>query len=75
MIFTLEEAKDLVELFDGDTECEIAVSYATRTDKGHSGPGLYAYYVEYPDEGSFLLGSGKPTQPCRLDAEKAKGVE
>jgi hypothetical protein len=28
-------------------------------DEGHSGPGWYAYYTEYPDEGSVFLGTGE----------------
>ncbi|ENV14701.1 hypothetical protein F965_00047 [Acinetobacter schindleri NIPH 900] len=32
---------------------------------GHSGPGLYCWYSDYPDEGSILLGEGRPMPPTK----------
>lgn len=59
MYFTYKEAKDLLELFAEDPEVEILVTHVLRHEPSHSGPGLYASYCEYPDEGSFLLGDGR----------------
>ena len=59
MDFTYQEAKDLLEFFGDDQETEITVIYVAENDPNHSGPGLYAYYREYPDEGTMLLGSGR----------------
>jgi hypothetical protein len=64
MDFKYQEVKDLLEFFGGDEETEISVIEVKEEDPNHSGPGLYAYYSEYPDEGSMLLGSGcKKTHP------------
>lgn len=51
--FTYAEAVDLVECFGGDESTEITVIDSAT---GHSGPGLYAYTTDYPDEGSTFLG-------------------
>jgi len=59
MYFTYQEAKDLLEFFGGDKETEISVVEAKAGDPNHSGPGLYAYYSEYPEEGMMLLGNGR----------------
>ena len=37
---------------------EVIVSYG---ETGHSGPGWYSYYAEYPEEGSEFWGSERPT--------------
>lgn len=55
MEFTLKEAQDLVALFGGE-ESEITVVEVGSDEPSHSGPGLYAYFSEYPDEGTTLLG-------------------
>ena len=57
MDFTYEAAKNLLDLFGGDKETEITVTEVKENEANHSGPGLYAYYTEYPEEGSFLLKS------------------
>jgi len=59
MNFTYQEAKDLLEFFGGYKETEITVIEVSGDDPNHSGPGLYAYYSEYPDEGTMLLGTGR----------------
>lgn len=51
MQFGLKQAQDLLEMFGGE-EATIVVEYGD----GHSGPGLYAYHEEYPEEGSVFLG-------------------
>ena len=51
---TLAQAKAIVAMFGGDEEPEATIT--VRAGKiGHSGPGLYAWFTEYPDEGSFFL--------------------
>jgi len=59
MKFTYQEVKDLLEFFGGDEETEITVIEVKASDPNHSGPGLYAYYSEYPDEGTMILGNGR----------------
>ena len=49
--FNLEQAKNLVEFFDGE-ETEIEVIHTEL----HSGLGLYANYSEHPEEEAFFLG-------------------
>lgn len=56
MRFTLKQAQDLVAFFGGDVETEITVVEVGSDEPSHSGPGLYAYFSEYPDEGAMLLG-------------------
>lgn len=51
-IFNLSEAEDLVRFFGGD-DAEITVGFS---QEGHSGPGLYAHFADYPDEGAIKLG-------------------
>lgn len=60
MEFTLKQAQDLVESFGGDEETTMTVK---APDKGHSGPGLYVFATDYPDEGSMLL--GEPAESVR----------
>ena len=59
MYFTYKEAKDLLEFFGDDEEGEVTVIEVKNGDPSHSGEGLYAYYSEYTDEGSMLLGDGR----------------
>lgn len=59
MEFTLKQAKDLVGLFGDDPDNPdetITVVEVGSDEPSHSGPGLYAYCTEYPDEGIILLG-------------------
>lgn len=55
MEIKLSQVKVLLDMFDGDKDTVISVSYAN-ADRGHSGKGLYAAYSEYPEEGSVYLG-------------------
>ena len=55
MEFNLKQALALVAFF-GDEESEITVVEVGSDEPSHSGPGLYAYFTEYPDEGATLLG-------------------
>jgi len=59
MYFSYQEAKDLLEIFGGGEDTEISVIEIEDPNVAHSGPGLYAYYSEYPDEGTTLLGDGR----------------
>ena len=49
--FNLGQAKELVDFFGGE-DAEIIVTEGN----GHSGIGLYAYFLEYPEEGAIFLG-------------------
>ncbi len=69
MYFTYHEAKDLLEFFGGDTDTEISVIEVKADDPNHSGPGLYAYYSEYPEEGTMLLGNGRQIT-CHLSGSE-----
>ena len=51
MILTGKQIRELNNMIDDDEE-EIAIEHI---DDGHSGKGLYAWYSEYPEEGSVLL--------------------
>ncbi len=57
MEFTLAQAQALVDAFGGDEETRMTVGDGD--GKGHSGPGLYAWPSEYPDEGSIFLGNAE----------------
>lgn len=46
------QAQELVRFFGGDS----GVVAITDEDNGHSGPGLYLHFSEYPDEGSHYIG-------------------
>ena len=52
--FRREQAQALLEMFGGDDETRITVAVGDALS--HSGPGLYAYHTEYPDEGALFLG-------------------
>lgn len=54
MEFNLEQAIALLGVFGGE-ETQIKV-IEVDDDHGHSGQGLYAYYAEYPEEGTIFLG-------------------
>lgn len=51
---TFAEATILMEMFGGDTDPETTLSVDWCKD-GHSGQGLYAWFDEYPEEGSTFL--------------------
>lgn len=50
--FDLKTARALLECFGGD-DARIAVTFCR---EGHSGAGLYAHHVDYPEDGSEFLG-------------------
>jgi len=55
MEFTYQEAENLLAFWgDVDDGDEITLT-VVELKRGHSGPGKYAYYTEYPDEGAILL--------------------
>lgn len=60
IVINLSQAQQLVELFGDCSETDICLL----SGDGHSGPGVYAYYDEYPEEGSVLL---EPEEPVRED--------
>ena len=65
IVFKRHEAQALLDFFgDGpdDDETEIAVSWG----RGHSGTGLYAHYLDYPDEGSQFLGREDDDPPPEI---------
>ena len=68
MDFNYEEAQDLFNYFGGDEEAGITVVELTGNE-GHSGPGMYAYSTEYPEEGCILLGKGKSVNVVLTDDE------
>jgi len=53
------QAVQLMAMYADDAECEITLS---RGD-GHSGPGVYAWYSEYPEEGGQLLDPDEKVAP------------
>lgn len=53
MKFTLKEAQELFDFFGGE-DAEVTVEEVN--NDGHSGKGLYAFFTEYPEEGSVFLG-------------------
>ena len=44
------------------------------TDKSHSGPGVYAYYKEYPEEGAILLDGASELGQAFVPARRLAGV-
>lgn len=52
---TLSDVQRLVELYGGDNETEISLAIVEKGQRSHSGPGVYAYYTDYPAEGSTLI--------------------
>lgn len=60
----LHEAKPLVALFGDDPETVIEVQDEGNCANPHSGPGLYAWDAEYPEDGStFLSADPEPDAP------------
>ena len=57
----LTQCRELLEQFGGE-DTEMSIEYI---EDGHSGPGLYVWPTEYPDEGSTLLGEADPTKAER----------
>lgn len=53
MIFKLQHALALVLTFGGEANTELDVTFGS---EGHSGPGLYVSFPDYPDEGSIFIG-------------------
>lgn len=47
-----KQATELLAMFGGEP-CEITLSVID----GHSGPGLYAHFTEYPEDGAQFLGA------------------
>lgn len=72
MDFTYQEAKDLLEFFGGDPQTEVTVVEVAEGDPSHSGPGLYALYTEYPDEGTLLLGNGRADDNQEIDRTESR---
>ena len=49
--------ESLIKLAQRELNAEVPGDVAVDwCDTGHSGPGWYAHYTEYPDEGSVFLG-------------------
>lgn len=61
----LHQAQTLLEMFDG----EDSLITIQESDTGHSGPGIYAHFEEYPDEGSTFL--APEPDPIEDDAPRA----
>lgn len=53
VVLTGAQIAALAELAADEPSTEIAIGWADA--EGHSGPGLYAWYAEYPDEGAVAL--------------------
>jgi hypothetical protein len=64
--FTLHQARQLADLWGGDEEPGTLITVA-HCESGHSGPGLYAWFEEYPEEGSVKLNE----QPTLAEQEPA----
>jgi hypothetical protein len=56
-VMDMDQAEALVEFFGGDEE--VIVNVDRWGPDAHSGPGLYAYFEKYPEEGSVLLDAPK----------------
>ncbi|UVL53984.1 hypothetical protein [Pseudomonas sp. B21-035] len=52
------QLKALLEMSEssGDPECYDTIVIKMGEDKAHSGPGLYAWFQECPEEGASFLG-------------------
>lgn len=66
LTLNLHQAKELVSLF-GD--CDDTLVTIQECSEGHSGPCIYAYFDEYPEEGSCHL----PLEP--LPPEEPENTE
>ena len=58
IVLNLSQAQQLVDMFGECSDTEICLI----AGPGHAGPGVYAYYDEYPEEGSALLEPEEPVQ-------------
>jgi hypothetical protein len=75
---TLAQAREIVAMFGGDEDEDATVTVQQGT-LGHSGPGVYAWWTELPEEGSIKLADPLLDQPLN-DAlwawlKDADGVE
>ena len=61
--FDLRAAERLVSVFGGD-DAQITVC---QWDDGHAGPGLYAYFTDYPEEGALPLFDTPPDAAAAVD--------
>ena len=52
---TLGDVQRLADLYGGDTETEMSLAIVEKGQRSHSGPGVYAYYTDYPEEGGSLI--------------------
>ncbi|QLL11729.1 hypothetical protein [Pseudomonas chlororaphis] len=52
------QLKALLEMSEssGDPECYDTIVIAPGKENGHSGPGLYAWFYECPEEGASFIG-------------------
>lgn len=76
MEFTRKQAEHLLECFgsvpdwDEYEDFTISVIEVTEEQPSHSGPGLYAIFTEYPEEGAIKLGNDENKDECE-DCEKS----
>jgi hypothetical protein len=52
VILNLHQAQQLLEFFGGE---DASVTVSKLHNHAHSGPGVYAWLTEHPDEGSIKL--------------------
>lgn len=69
-----KQAAELLEMFGGEPGL---VTLQLGNERSHSGPGLYAYYTELPEEGAGFLGAEPDDEatPQPLAAAPASGVQ
>lgn len=59
---TLAQAQAIVAMFGGEEDPEVTVT--VREGKiGHSGPGLYAWWTDLPEEGAIFLSEQEEDAP------------
>lgn len=60
------QIKALLEMCEssGDPECCDDLVLQIGDNRAHSGPGLYAYWSECPEEGALFIGKGEADQAC-----------
>jgi hypothetical protein len=58
VILTLKQIRELLAFCDDEADKDGDTEICLDEGKGHSGYGVYASFVEYPDEGSVRLGGG-----------------
>ncbi|MCW8159014.1 SIMPL domain-containing protein [Stutzerimonas stutzeri] len=58
------QIKALLEMSEssGDPECYDTIVLQMGDEKGHSGPGLYAWFEECPEEGASFIGTDAEDQ-------------